>query len=221
MMAVAWYAILGCGIFAVAILIADFVVPDHDWIADTISDLGAGRYEFIVDIGIYAFSASFLALALLAAHSHLAGWAWSAGTAGLALLALIVFLVGARNEYGDNDNEGVVIHVYLVYALGVLIAAIPLLLVSGAKRVARTYSRALVAISLVWIVSAPFFFLLPNSIDGIYERYLGLISFALVVTIAKLFLRRAKQLIERQHPANETFEAGFTTAASTAARTSA
>ena len=54
----AWYAIFGCILFSGMILIADFVVPGHDWIADTISDLGAGEYEYIVDIGIYAFSAS-------------------------------------------------------------------------------------------------------------------------------------------------------------------
>ena len=43
-------AVFGCTALAVSILIADFVVPDHDWIADTISDLGAGRYEFIVSV---------------------------------------------------------------------------------------------------------------------------------------------------------------------------
>jgi len=67
----------------------------------------------------------------MAAHLHLGNWRWSVGIVGLALLGLIVFLIGARNEYGDNDNEGVVIHIYLVYALGILMAVVPALMAQG------------------------------------------------------------------------------------------
>ena len=187
------YAVLGCIIFAVAILIADFVVPDHDWIADTISDLGAGRYEFIVDIGIYAFSASVISIALLAAHDHLGGWRWSIGAIGFAVLGLIVFLVGSRNEYGDDDSDGWVIHVYLVYALGLLMALLPWAMSQGARRISSNVSRILVAISILWTLSAPVFFFLPNNIDGLYERYLGLISFFTVSTMAWLFISHARR----------------------------
>ncbi|WP_323767489.1 DUF998 domain-containing protein [Marinovum sp.] len=187
--ALSLYACLGCVIFAVTILIADFVVPDHDWIADTISDLGAGRYEFIVDIGIYAFSAALIATALLAAHLHLGGWEWSLGLLGLALLGLIVFLVGARNEYGDQDNEGVVIHIYLVYALGLLLLLVPLALARGARLHSPGHARILIGLALLWLVSAPVFFFLPTDIDGLYERYLGVIAMAMVATLAHLSRR--------------------------------
>ena len=188
--ALAWYALLGCAIFAVSILIADVVVPDHDWIADTISDLGAGRYEFIVDIGIYAFSAALIAVALLAAHVHLGGWRWSAGLIGFAVLGLIVFLVGARNEYGDQDQDGVVIHIYLVYALGLMLAVLPWAMAEGADRIDRRRGHALRGLSILWAVSAPVFFFLPDTVDGIYERYLGLIAFAVTGVIASLYLWR-------------------------------
>nr|WP_093740326.1 DUF998 domain-containing protein [Sulfitobacter delicatus] len=191
-----WVAVLGCVVFAVSILIADFVVPDHDWIADTISDLGAGRYESIVDIGIYAFSAALVACALLCAHVHLGGARWSAGTIGLAALALIVFLVGARNEYGDNDSDGVVIHIYLVYALGLLMLLIPWLLSHGLEETAPGQGKALRVISLLWLISAPPFFFLPTGIDGLYERYLGLIAMAMVVLLGRLFIRRGRALRE-------------------------
>lgn len=191
--ALGWIAVAGCGIFAVSILIADFVVPDHDWIADTISDLGAGRYEFIVDIGIYAFSASLMSVALLAAHDHLGGARWSFGVVGLTLLGLIVFLVGARNEYGDKDSEGVVIHVYLTYVLALIMAAVPWMMADGASREGDGWARILISISVVWTVSAPVFYFLPDGIDGIYERYLGLIAFTLVLTLAKLFIRRGRR----------------------------
>ncbi|APG49024.1 hypothetical protein PhaeoP97_03673 (plasmid) [Phaeobacter porticola] len=163
MIALGVYAILGCLIFAASILIADQIVPDHDWIADTISDLGAGEYEFIVDIGIYAFAAALISLSLLAAHVHMGGWEWSLGTVGLALLGLIVFLVGARDEYGDSDQEGVVIHIYLVYALGALIAAIPVLMAKGVRRAGNILATALTCIAGVWTLSAPVFFLSANT----------------------------------------------------------
>lgn len=184
-----WYAIAGCVIFATSIFIADFVVPQHDWISDTISDLGAGRYEYIVDIGIYAFSASLLATAIAAAHFHMGGWRWSNGIIGLAIISLLVFLIGARNEYGDQDSDGFVIHSYLVYALGLLMVFVPWTMAKGANRVASGYAKALIIIAIVWAISAPIFYFLPTDIDGIYERYLGLIAFSMVFTLARLFIK--------------------------------
>lgn len=194
MMALATYAMAGCAIFALSLLIADFMVPNHDWIADTISDLAAGKYEFIVDIGIYAFSGSLISIALLAAHDHLGGLRWSLGSVGFAVLGLIVFLVGSRNEYGDNDQDGWVIHIYLVYALGLLVAVLPWAMSKGARRINRNLGRLLVALSVLWCLSAPVFFFLPTTIDGLYERYLGLVSFCIVGTLAWLFIHRARRL---------------------------
>lgn len=181
------YAWLGCLIFAVSILIADFVVPDHDWISDTISDLGAGKYEYIVDIGIYAFSAALIATALLAAHLHLGGAGWSIGLSGLALLGLIVFLVGARNEYGDHDKDGTVIHVYLVYALGLVQLVVPLAMAKGAMMHSPPHGRLLIGLGVLWLLAAPVFFFLPTDIDGLYERGLGLVAMGVVLTLAHLF----------------------------------
>lgn len=194
MIALGWFSIVGCVSLCITILIADFVVPNHDWVADTISDLGAGKYEFIVDIGLYAFSASLIAIALLAAHVHMGGWRWSVGIVGFAAFGLLVFLVGARNEYGDSDSEGIVIHIYLVYAIGVLMAAVPWLMADGAARAGRSYGRTLRGIAILWTISAPVFFMLPTDIDGIYERYLGLISMGAVATLARLFIARGRRL---------------------------
>ncbi|MFQ6547808.1 DUF998 domain-containing protein [Aestuariibius sp. 2305UL40-4] len=183
-------AIGGCLIFTLSILIADFVVPHHDWVADTISDLGAGELEWIVDIGIYSFSAALLACATGAAHVHLGRHGWTFGIYGLIVTALVVFLIGARNEYGDQDQDGAVIHIYLVYALGGLFAAIPWAMSAGARRAGEGYGRACLWASWLWIVSAPVFFMLPTSIDGIYERYLGLLTFVYVCALGLLFIRR-------------------------------
>lgn len=191
--ALSWFSILGCGVFAVTILIADFVVPGHDWIADTISDLAAGRYEFIVDTGIYAFAAALIAVALVSAHLHLGGTRWSVGTVGLAAMGLIVFLIGARDEYGDLDDEGVEIHIYLVYAIAVLMAMIPWCMAKAAGRINALYRGILIGISGVWIVTAPIFFFLPTDIDGLYERCLGLLAILMVITLTRLFARCGTQ----------------------------
>ena len=187
----AWIAILGCAVFSLSILIADFVVPNHDWLADTISDLGAGKYEYIVDIGIYAFSAALLACAVGGAHAHLDGTRWSGSVFALILLGLIVFLVGARNEYGDSDQDGAVIHVYLVYALGALFAVVPWAMSKGVSRVSATLGRVCTAVSVLWIPMAPAFFFMPDGYDGGYERVLGLLTFAFVLSLAVAFLRIA------------------------------
>jgi len=186
-------AVFGCIALAGSILIADFVVPDHDWIADTISDLGAGRYEYIVDTGLYIFSAAMIGLAVLAAHIHLGAWDWSVGIVALIIFGLLVFLVGARNEYGDNDSEGWVIHIYLVYAIGLAMTVACFALARGAARASPRYRTILIATGIVWVASAPVFFFLPTDIDGIYERYLGAVSFAFILTLAHLFTQRAKQ----------------------------
>ncbi|WP_371155034.1 DUF998 domain-containing protein [Jannaschia sp. 2305UL9-9] len=184
-------------IFSLSILIADFVVPHHDWIADTISDLGAGKYEFIVDIGIYAYSASLIALAVGAAHAHLGGRGWTTGIYGLILTGLIVFLVGARNEYGDSDQDGVVIHVYLVWALGAAFAIIPWAMSAGAGAIAPILGRICKGVTILWVPLAPVFFFMPDGIDGIYERFLGLLTFAFVVAIAYALRGRSRALAAR------------------------
>ncbi len=193
MRTLSFFAVFGCLALAGSILIADFVVPNHDWIADTISDLGAGRYEFIVDIGRYSFSAALIGLAVLAAHVHLGKWDWSVGIIALVIFGLLVFLIGARNEYGDNDSDGWVIHIYLVYALGVTMTVACFSLARGAARASSHYRNILITTGVLWVVSAPVFFFLPTEVDGIYERYLGAVSFVLVLTLAHLFCQRAKQ----------------------------
>lgn len=183
-----WTGIAGCVAFAAAVVVADVLVPGQNWVSDTISDLGAGELEFIVDIGLYCFSAGLIACALGAAHVHLGRAPWSWGLVGLAILGLTVFLVGARNEYGDGDEEGWVIHIYLVYALGFLFFAVPMAMSFGARSAGVGYLRALRTGSVLWALAAPPFFFVPTSIDGAYERGLMLIAFVTVITLSRLLI---------------------------------
>ncbi|ABD53510.1 DUF998 domain-containing protein [Jannaschia sp. CCS1] len=189
------FGIIGCIIGILGVIVAQAMVPGHDWIADTISDLGAGENEIIMDVALYAFAAGIFAVALCAAHTHLGGVGWSGGVVILALLAAAVVVIGARNEYGDGDNEGVVVHIYVVYALGVGFFAAPLLLANGFGRDPMMSRRWLIGLAILWAAASPVFFFLPTSVDGLYERGLGLIACAIISLLGWMFVVRGRRAL--------------------------
>jgi len=184
--------VLGCVSFVAGTIIAAFFVPDYNWVADTISDLGAGVNQRIMDWTLYGFAAGIMAVALAAAHAHLGKRAWSVGVLSLAIIAGLVIVIAARDEYGDGDTGGVVIHIYLVYALGLLflIAAFAMGWAIGDR---HPHARiALYVFGALWAISAPIFLMSPDSIDGLIERILGLWACAILVTLCVVFLYRGR-----------------------------
>ncbi|WP_257883900.1 DUF998 domain-containing protein [Roseobacter insulae] len=196
----AWIAIGGTVAMLVGNVVGSIVVPDHDWVADTVSDLAAGRYEIIQDVALYGFAGSLIACAIAAAHLHLDGTRWNIGVACLALLAMCVVVIGARNEYGDNDTEGVVIHIYVVYVLGLLFAALFLTMGRGLSHIARRYGVISYCCAALWIIGAPVFFFMPTGYDGAFERGLGVIAVVWVLSFSWMLIsvaRGAEQIRER------------------------
>ena len=188
----AWIGFLGCASLIIGVLVAQVMVPGHDWIADTVSDLGAGENEIIMDVALYGFAAGIMATALAASHAHLGGIGWTVGIVSLAILATLVVIIAARNEYGDGDNEGVVIHVYLVYGLGVFFTLAPLVMAAGAGRDTGWMKTWLIVLGILWALASPIFFFLPTDIDGLYERALGLVACAQIAVLCLLFLSRGR-----------------------------
>ncbi|MEW9919704.1 DUF998 domain-containing protein [Marimonas sp. MJW-29] len=171
-----WLTVLGAIGLVGGNIVGSIVVPNHDFVADTVSDLAAGRYEIIQDVSLYGFAISLVALGLASAHVHNGVTRWSLLTFCLVLLALCVVIIGARNEYGDGDNEGIVIHIYIVYVLGILFTAVFALMAMEGGRIA-SFMRPLSWICLaLWAIAAPIFFILPTEWDGIWERGLGIIT---------------------------------------------
>ncbi|MCP1169626.1 DUF998 domain-containing protein [Limimaricola litoreus] len=184
--------LFGCLSMIGGTIAAQIVVPGHDWIADTISDLGAGEWEIIMDVALYGFAAGLFAMALAASHAHLGGIGWSAGVMSLAILGALVVMVGARNEYGDNDSDGVVIHIYLVYGLGLLFLVAPLGMAAGFGRHHPGARWALIGLAVAWAVAAPLFLMAPTTIDGLAERVLGLIAVGMVAVMTWVFWQRGR-----------------------------
>ena len=194
LIACGWIGLLGTAALGISNVVGSIVVPGHDWIADTISDLGAGRYEIIQDLGLYGYAAALLACAIGAANRHIGGARWSWAILGLALLALMVTLVGVRNEYGDGDSDGIVMHRYFVYGLGVLFAAVPMLMARGMGARGKGWAVLAWTCGVLWAVAAPVFFFLPTGIDGIYERGLGVITMVFVGGLSLLLLREGREM---------------------------
>jgi hypothetical protein len=178
----------------VAVVVGGMLVPDYNWISDTISDAAAGEWEIVTDVGLYCYAGALIACAVGAAHAHLDRTRWSVGVFCLTLLALCVTIIANRNEYGDGDNEGVVMHIYFVVALGVLFAVAPLTMAKGAAAAGPWFGRAFTVLGVVWIVLAPPFFFLPTGIDGAYERGLGAIAIGWTSLLSWILLRRGLAL---------------------------
>ncbi|WP_334061057.1 DUF998 domain-containing protein [Limimaricola cinnabarinus] len=186
---------LGCASLILGTLIAQMLVPDYNWMRDTISDLAAGRWEIVMDLALYGFGGGLLATALAASHSHLGRGGWSVGVVSLVLLSVLVAIIGARNEYGDNDAGGVVLHIYFVYLLGMLFLAVPFTMAPGLQKDHGGAAKALILLGVAWAIVAPIFFFVPTGIDGLVERILGLIACGIVGTLCSVFHRRGQEAI--------------------------
>lgn len=189
--ALAW---LGFVLMILSNIIGSMVVPDHDVLADTISDLGAGKYEYIQDIGFYTYAGGLCALALAMAHLHAGDARWSYGIIGIATVALLTVVIGARNEYGDDDNDGIIIHIYLVYVLAFFIATVPFAIRRGLERWSLSQRRWAGIFGGVWWLTAPVFFFMPTGYDGAWERGLGLAATAWFAYLALGVWRTAERM---------------------------
>lgn len=193
LVAVGILGLVGCVVLVGGSFLGAALVPSYSWVSDTISDLAVGPKEIVMDLALYGFAAALVATALGAAHLHLGGVGWTLGTFTLVLTAATTVVVGARNEYGDGDSEAVVIHIYLVYLLGILFAAGPFLMAEGAGVVASGYRVAFRLLGALWVVAAPVFFLVPTSWDGLYERLLGVIAVAWIGLLCWLFIAAGRR----------------------------
>ncbi len=180
-------------------VIGVLVHSETGFVADTISDLGAGRYAWIQDIGLCAFAIGLLAVAVALLRGRLSGWDWWLGGSVLAAVAIAVFLIGIYNEYGDGDEGGLVIHIYLVAFLGIGFALAALALMRGLKRLDAFWARLSGWLAVVWILAAPVFFFVPTNWDGLYERGVAAILLLWVAAICRLLWSGERVSPSNQH----------------------
>lgn len=171
-------------------MVAAVPIAQHDFVGDTISDLGRGPHKWIMDTGFYFGAAGLLALAIGSAHYHLGRTAWSAGVFCLAFLALTITLLGLWDRLSTPSEDEWTWHVWLTFVLGPLYLAGPLLMAKGAARVSRTLAVAFVASAVLWIVFATAFKLAPDSYDGLLEKIAVAATLLWTLPLSFVLLRR-------------------------------
>ncbi|MCC1494761.1 DUF998 domain-containing protein [Cognatishimia sp. F0-27] len=166
-------------------------VAEHDVVADTISDLGRGPHQIIMDTGFYICAAGLIALSIAAAHAHLGGVWWSVGIFALALTALFVVLLGVWDTFGNGDDLSV--HTRLTFALGPLYAVGPLVMAPRIGRIDPRLRWMFCVAAGLWVVFAAWFKLAPDGIDGLLEKIAILATLLWTVPLSLVFLHIARR----------------------------
>lgn len=184
----------------VANVVATFVA-EHDFIADTISDLARGPHKWIMDLGFYLNAAGMMALAVATAHAHLGRVLWSLSILALSLLALVIVMLGLWDDFGQTaPDRDMSIHTRLTFALGPLYLLGPLLMIPGAQRENTAYRWLFLASAALWIALAAAFKLSPTGYDGLLERLAVAATLLWTMPLAVLFLRYGLQARHESDP---------------------
>ena len=180
-------AILGAVAVVVANLVAAWLHPETGLFADTISNLAAGRYHWVLDAALVLFGVGMIAIAFALWPQSLDGWRWKLGSLLIGLSGLGIIVIALWNEYGDGEPGGTTIHLETVIALGVAFTVGTWLVAPGLSRV-RTYWAALsVWLGIFWLVAGlAFFFLAPDGWDGLIERLAAAAMVIWAVSMARL-----------------------------------
>lgn len=172
-------------------------VAEHQFIADTISDLARGPHRRIMDTGFYMNAAGLIALAIAAAHAHLDRLAWSLGLFCLTFLALVVVMLGLWDEFqtGPQTPPGMTVHTRLSLFLGPLYLAGPLLMARGAAQAHQAFGRMFVAAAVLWLVFATAFKFAPTNYDGVLEKIALASTMLWTLPLSWMFLARGRRAL--------------------------
>ncbi len=166
------------------------VIAEHDFVADTISDLGRGPHKWIMDTGFYISAAGLIALALASAHAHVGQIGWSMGLFCLALTSLVTVMLGLWDKFGGSGDMSV--HTRLTFLLGPLYFLGPLLMAPALRHISRFTASLFVCSAILWLAFATAFKLAPDNVDGILEKTAVLATLLWTMPLSLLMLRLAR-----------------------------
>jgi|TARA_R100000049_G_C1948878_1_gene95342 hypothetical protein len=192
-------AIAGCAIAVACDLLGASLSDRIGLASDTISNLAAGPWDILSDLGIYAFVVGVLAVMVGLIRWRVSRWDWRLGTILLVVLAVDYTLIAAYEAY--STGEGTQIHYKLVYLMGVAFPLTVLLTAGQFYEIDRRLGIALYTGGVVWALAAPFLFVVPTAWDGLYERALALGKLGWFVTMGVMIWRDPD--IVRQVPEDE------------------
>ncbi|WP_411889337.1 DUF998 domain-containing protein [Yoonia sp. SDW83-1] len=170
------------------------LVAEHDFLADTVSDLGRGPHRWIMDSGFFINAASLLALSIGAAHIHAGTKRWTASILCFALLALVIVAIGLWDAFGRTaETDGMSVHTRLTFLLGPLYLIGPILMWYSFRDTAPSMARLFLVSAVLWAVFATAFKLAPDWIDGGLEKLAIAATLLWTVPFSNWMTRRALQ----------------------------
>jgi len=174
--------ILSCIAVLAADLIGIALHEAHDPISDTISMLAIGKYGWIQDLGIDILAVGFFALAVGLYTWKSSGTKWIIGLIILILIGVDFIMIAEHNQYAGRPGHK--IHRKLVYALALLFPAVVLLTSFSLKMLKPYLKKFSFWVAGLWIVLAPLLPLIPDYIDGAYERLVTTLIVIWVSTVS-------------------------------------
>ncbi|MEN3791312.1 DUF998 domain-containing protein [Fulvimarina sp. MAC3] len=184
--------ICGCVIVVIANFAALAVLPNVGVFEGTISDTAAGRMAWVMDSGLYAFAIGMIAGSIGLRRLHFGHIGWSVGSWLLMLVAIMIMVIGAYGEYGDNDVGGLVIHLPLVVAMALTFTATALSTAYGFYHYERRWFWFNIVCAVLWVGGAAIFWFSPTSIDGFIERGVGFVCVIWLFALSKLLIDRSR-----------------------------
>ena len=155
-------------------LLASFLTPDTNMIASTISDVAAGPFDWVQDMGLYILSAALCVLAYGMHKLDEKRWHWKAGVVTMLVMAAAITIMGGYEQYGDGNSRGLVIHGYLVYTFGGAFCAALLLSIPALIQRDYRWLPLNILYLLTWSAVSVYYYSMGTGWDGLVERLLGL-----------------------------------------------
>ncbi len=171
-----WLLVFGVIIAGVTNIIATLLAPNTALIADTISDVAAGPYDWIQDIGFYILATGLLATAYVLWRMSGGWFTWKLCALTMLAMAASLILIAAIHEYGDGDKQDAIIHYYAVYTHGIAFSALLLLSLFRLQTGHSGWVLLNVAIMILWVGGSIYFFNMGTSFDGLFERALAALA---------------------------------------------
>lgn len=180
----AWFTVFCIAMATLLTFAASLLAPDANMVADTISDVAAGPYDWVQDTGFYILSIGLCTLAYGMYDMHTRRWHWRTAIATLPAMAAAVTVMGLYQEYGDGDNESGEIHIYLVYTFGFSFLALLLLSIPHLTEHNSWWWPVNLSWFVLWTAGACYYFYMGTGYDGLVERALGFAYLAWMFLLA-------------------------------------
>lgn len=177
-------------------IIAIALVERHNPIGETISTLAIGKYAWVQDMGLDMFATGAIACGIgLYIRSAERSITLKIIILLLFLIGIDIILIAEHNQYANKGGTGEAIHMYCVYALGGLFVVASGLMALRVRNLNRKWYYYNLVTAIMFLVLAPFFFVVPTTWEGVYERTLASILVAWVIFVSWLLIRRPQVAI--------------------------